>query len=281
LPIRFATLRGAAFCAIAVSGSACASSAAAPPTAPSAAAAATLAGARGVPGFDLRQYPGAESMRTWRSSSPYRWVGYYLRAACHPRSSWTGRRAELERMGWGIALLYVGEQDWSAVRNPPAGRGTPGDSIPRCTSANLTAARGAADAAEADSVARAEGFTAGTTIYLDVERVDSVSAALIEYVSAWTAALVGGGTFSPGLYAHGANAEALHAAMVREFSRRGVGQNPPLWVASAQGFDILAAPAESGFLQATIWQGAFNTRETWGGVTLTIDINVAARDAGS
>lgn len=234
----------------------------------------------GVPGFDTRQYPGDAAMQRWRSDSPYRWVGYYITAACHPRSSWTGRRAALRAMGWGLAVLYVGEQDWTQVADPPSGPGEPTSGVTRCTATNLTAERGLADAAEADNVARAEGFATGSTIYLNVERVDSVSAALEAYVRAWAGGLVDHGRYAPGLYAHARNAEALYGAMADEIVRRS-GRPPRLWVAKAGGFDLSRSPAESGFPRATIWQGAFDTTETWGDITLRIDANVAATPSPS
>lgn len=236
--------------------------------------------AAGVPGFDTREYPGDAAMERWRTDSPYRWVAYYIPAACHPRSSWTGRRSALRAMGWGLAVLYVGEQDWTQVANPPAGPGEGTGGVIRCTATNLNAERALADAAEADSVARGEGFPNGSTVYLNVERVDSVSAALEAYVRAWAGGLVDRGRYVPGLYAHARNADALYAAMADELVRRS-GRPPRLWVAKAGGFDLSRAPTESGFPRATVWQGVFDTTETWGEVTLRIDANVAATPSPS
>ena len=65
---------------------------------------------------------------------------------------------------------------------------------------------------------------------------------------------------------------AIAAAQYEERARFGA---PRLWVASSASFDPKAAPAESGFADATIWQGAFDVEERWGDVTLRIDVNVA------
>ena len=43
-------------------------------------------------GFDTFAYPGDSAMQAWRQSSPYRFVGYYLKAPCHGM-----------RRGWGSA----------------------------------------------------------------------------------------------------------------------------------------------------------------------------------
>ena len=193
----------------------------------------------------------------------------------------------------------------------------------RCTRSNLTAARGAADAASADSAAAAEGFPAGSTIYLDVERVDSVSTPLATYVRAWLAALLDAGRFRPGLYAHARNADTLRAIQETEFARHGLAGAGRFWVAGsaagataaagagvtsaagatpgapaspapasagtpappgspaatmspAGGFDVAAAPTESGLPYATIWQGAHDARQSWAGTTLRIDVDVAS-----
>jgi hypothetical protein len=68
------------------------------------------------PGFDTGIYPGDEAMRAWaRPNSPYYWVGYYLAAPCHRDASWAGKREALSAMGWGLAVLYVGQQTWEGV----------------------------------------------------------------------------------------------------------------------------------------------------------------------
>src|SRR3954470_11263131 len=73
-------------------------------------------------GFDTFAYPGDDAMRAWLTADkPYKWVGYYLSAPCHPDDSWEGKRATLSGMGWGMAVIYVGQQTW--------GR-TPGAKVP-------------------------------------------------------------------------------------------------------------------------------------------------------
>jgi hypothetical protein len=245
--------------------------------------------ARGVPGFDTRTYPGDRAMSAWLDASPYRWVGFYLPAPCYTGTSWRGRRGTLERMGWGVAILFVGEQDWADASMTAAGAAqdtaaadslsrvdggmTPDDASTeiRCTRGNLSADQGRDDAAEARTAAREEGFAAGSVIYLDVEPVESVSDSLASYVGAWAAAIAGTG-YRPGLYAHGRNADALLASM-RATLPPGAA-DPPLWVARPGGFNLRRGPAESGY-PATIWQGELDIDEAWAGITLRIDANVA------
>jgi hypothetical protein len=230
---------------------------------------------RGVPGFDTRDYPGDAAMRSWRSASPYRWVGYYLPAPCYTGTTWTGRRATLREMGWGFAVLFVGEQDWAAMRAVAGDTVSAAVENPRCTRANLTAAHGVEHAAAAAAAAVADGFPASTVIFLDVERVERVSADLATYVRAWTGTLLDGGRYVPGLYAHDHNVPDLIAVLAEEFQRRQRRDMPALWVAKQSGFDMRRSPAESGYPIASAWQGIFNVREAWGGVELLIDVNVA------
>ena len=227
---------------------------------------------RGVPGFDTRDYPGDAAMRAWFGASPYRWVGYYLPAPCYTGTTWSGRRDALRDIGWGFALLYVGEQDWPAM-----GRAAADTTVenPRCSSAHLTQEQGRVHADQAAAAAAADGFPAGTVVFLDVERVEAVSAPLSAYVRAWMARMLDDGRYTPGLYAHDINVEALYAILADEFVRHQRQDRPPLWVARSAGFDIRSAPAESGYAAALIWQGRLNTVEDWRGTRLNIDVNVS------
>lgn len=231
--------------------------------------------ARGVPGIDTRDYPGDAAMRAWLDASPYRWVGYYLPAPCHTGTTWSGRRAALRGMGWGFAVIFVGEQDWSAVHAAPGDTVAVAEPGARCLTANLTAEQGAAHAAEAEAAAAAERFPAGTIIFLDVERVERVRSELGAYVRSWLSTLLERGRYLPGLYAHDVNVADLYAILEEEYARHGQTGRAPLWVAQQSGFDVVRAPAESGYPVASIWQGRFDTPETWDGITIRIDVNVA------
>jgi hypothetical protein len=232
-------------------------------------------GARGVPGFDTRDYPGDAAMAAWREASPYRWVGFYLPAPCYTGTSWQGKREAIEGMGWGTAVLFVGEQDWAAGADSAA-LADAGPGGLRCTRENLSPERGRTDGRAAATAAAADGFPAGTVVYLDVEPVDSVSSALAGYVRGWTEGLIADGRFAPALYAHERNADALLDVMAAVAGAgTGAAARPRLWVARTGGFSLRRGPAESGFDAATIWQGLLDVDESWGGVTLRIDANVA------
>lgn len=236
--------------------------------------AAGPAPARGVPGFDTRDYPGDAALTTWFDASPYRWVGYYLPAPCYTGTTWSGRRDALRAMGWGFAVLFVGEQDWTAMRSVPGDTVDIAEQGARCVSANLTAEQGSAHAREAEAATAADGFPDGTIIFLDVERVERVTPELADYVRSWIRSLLELRRFLPGLYAHALNVPDLYVILEEEYARHGRTGRPPLWVAQQDGFDIVRGPAESGW-PASVWQGRFDTPETWNDVTLNIDVNVA------
>jgi hypothetical protein len=258
----------------------------APP--PSPAPAPPAAAPAGFPGFDTGLYPGDEAMRAWRQSSPYVWVGYYLPAPCHRDVSWSGTRERLAGMGWGTAVIYLGQQDWAASPGrAPAAPDTVArtDSAaqapvvpappPACSASLLSSARGTTDAADAAAKTAAEGFPAGTVVNLDVERVSAVSPALLEYVRGWVDGVLADGRFTPGIYGHRANADALRDAARAVYAARGRAGEPPFWVASSGGFSLDLSPRAVGLDYARVWQGRLDVPESWGGATLTIDANVA------
>lgn len=265
--------------------------------------------ARSHLGFDTYAYPGDEEMRAWRDADkPYEWIGYYLTAPCHRDDSFMGKRKTLRSMGWGMAVIYVGQQTWGRVpgqkivvtryvtkrvrqvrtRNgrrvvryvkkrvpvrvkvrPRAVRGA------SCSTQFVTSARGTADANDAIAKTAAEGFPAGTVIFLDIERMNAVPRAMRDYYRAWTARVLADGRFQPAYYAHKNNAGTIYRDVKRTFTAAGITSDPQFWIASGRGFTEDKHPTEVGHSFATIWQGVLDIVETHNGVKLPIDINVA------
>lgn len=226
------------------------------------------------PGFDTWVYPGDELLTAWREASPYRWIGYYLTSPCHREESWQGRRAALERMGWGTAVLYVGQQAFEddPIENPGA------DSI-LCSRTLLTPEQGRTDARDAIARARAEGFPAGTVVFLDVERMEAVPPEMHAYVGAWVAEITADGSYRPGIYAHRRNAPDLRAAALEAVDGSSAGL--AFWIAGGGTFSLRTPPSGAGLPYATIWQGSFDVERSWGGRSLRIDENVATRASPS
>lgn len=230
----------------------------------------------GIPGFDTSRYPGDDALRAWLApASPYRWVGFYLQSPCRRDTSWNGKRATIQSIGWGMAVLFVGQQAWE-------GAGLRGDSAatvpPPCSRALLTEARGRADADDAIARALAEGFASGTTIFLDIERMSAIPDSMRSYYRAWVRELWNDGRYRPGIYAHRLNAAQLYADIE---AMRGTisSSSPPLrwWLAGGSDFTLGRVPADVGVTFANIWQGWHNVRERWNEVALDIDVNIADR----
>jgi hypothetical protein len=223
-------------------------------------------------GFDTWQYPGEAVMRSWRETSPYRWVGYYLTSPCHRHTTWMGTRGTLERMGWGIALLYVGQQFWER----PARTDLPPEQI-LCSNTLLTAERGRIEGRDAVAKATLEGFPSGSIIFLNVERMQQIPEAFVIYYQAWQDEVLASGRYRPGTYVHRINAADLYPLAQTAYLRAGSRESPPFWVAGGQGFTLDRAPSASGYPFAQVWQGVLDVQRTFGGVTLYIDENTASR----
>lgn len=260
-------------------------------------------------GFDTSEYPGDDAMRTWKSDSPYEWVGYYLPAPCHKDDSWSGTRERLANMGWGMAVVYVGQQTWGhdpdkpvrvthyvtrytrkrvrrhgklvtirvkhtvAVHTYEKPRAAPGQT---CATQFVGGNRGAIDAVDAVRRTAAEGFAPGTVIFLDVEHMDVVPQRMRDYYDAWVRQVLADGRYRPGIYAHTANAALIHRDVRGVYAAASNREEPPFWVAGGSDFSPEKAPAEVGHYFAGVWQGVLDKMETRSGVKLPIDVNVAS-----
>ena len=230
-------------------------------------------------GFDTFAYPGDAAMRAWRlSDSPYSWVGFYLPAPCHKDDSWSGTRQRLTDMGWGMAVIYVGQQAWDQI---PGHGGRSGVGSSDCSTANLTRARGTQDADDATAQTAAQGFPRGTTIFLDVERVEHLPQALRDYYTAWVKGVLADGRYVPGIYTHTWNADSVHEDVKAVFTAAGIQQEPPFWVANTHDFSPDKVPSEVGHTFADVWQGMIDVVKKVNGVRLPVDVNVAAAPSPS
>ena len=239
------------------------------------------------PGFDTGIYPGDAAMRAWmRPNSQYYWVGYYLPAPCHRDASWAGKRDALAAMGWGLAVLYVGQQTWEGLpERVAADTARPAADTLRaetaaqrsitCSRTLLTAAQGAAEADDAIAKVASDGFARGTHIFLDVERMTTIPQPMRDYYRAWAARVLADGRFRPAIYAHQRNAADIYADVRAVFDAAGVRDEPSFWVSSPSTFTLTSSPSDVGFRFARVWQGVLDVSETWNGVTLRVDVNVA------
>jgi glycoside hydrolase-like protein len=260
------------------------------------------------PGFDTSIYPGDIAISAWlKPGSPYEWVGYYLQAPCHRDPSWMGKRATLTSMGWGLAVLFVGQQTFDGVPNigipgiavPPASRSVAslpaaraGIMVPAspaelqagvitCSRTLLTTEQGSIDGIDAVTKTAGEGFPLGTVIYLDIEHMDVIPASMDAYYRAWVQQVLADGRFRVGIYVHKANAVAIYDGVRRAYADMNAPGSAVFWVTSSSGFSIDKSPQDVGLSFASIWQGILEVTQTWNGATINIDVDVAAMSSPS
>jgi hypothetical protein len=231
-------------------------------------------------GFDTHTYPGDAKMKAWRNApnAPYHWVGYYLPAApCHKATSWSGKRQTLIDMGWGLAVVYVGQQTWG--RTP---RTLTQAQIARlekrgvtCNADLLGVERGQRDGVDAIRNASGQKFPEGTVIFLDIERMERIPQRMRDYYRSWVATVLKQGSYRPGIYVHKHNAAQVYKDVKELFVAAGVNEEPRFWIASARDFSPEKMPADVGHEFAGMWQGVIDVVRRVADVALPIDINVS------
>jgi len=231
-------------------------------------------------GFDTHTYPGDKDMRAWKDApnAPYHWVGYYLPATpCHDDKSWHGKRKTLTDMGWGLAVVYVGQQTWNRTpRNlSPVQLARLKKRGETCSADFLSADRGAMEALDAIRKAQAEGFPKGSVIFLDIERTERMPTRIRDYYRAWVATLLADERYRPGIYVHSHNAETVYSDVKSLFTAAGIDEEPRFWIASARDFSSNKAASQVGHDFAGMWQGVIDVVRRVANVALPIDINVS------
>jgi hypothetical protein len=230
-------------------------------------------------GFDTHTYPGTRVMKAWKEApgAPYSWVGYYLPSPCHANTSWTGKRDTLRAMGWGLAIVYVGQQTWGKTPRAltPAQRAALRKKSD-CSTDLMSAEEGTANADDATAKAEAEGFAKGVIIFLDLERVEKIPQPLRDYYRAWVTRMLANGKYQPGIYTHEHNASAIFADVQDVFKAAGDTTTPRFWIAGGKGFDEGRAPQDVGFAFAGMWQGIIDVARSVANLKLPVDVSVGS-----
>ena len=228
-------------------------------------------------GFDTHTYPGTAVMKAWKApGSPYDWVGYYLPSPCHENASWVGKRDTLKAMGWGIAAVYVGQQTWG--KSPRTLGAAALEALRKktsCATDFISAEEGTREADDAVAKASAEGFPKGSVIFLDIERMETIPAAMRDYYKAWTSRMLASGQYVPGIYTHQHNAQQVFDDVSAVFEAAGRTEMPRFWVAGGKGFDEGRAPQDVGYAFAGVWQGVIDVARSVATIKLPVDVNVA------
>jgi hypothetical protein len=230
-------------------------------------------------GFDTHTYPGDPTMRAWKSTpgAPYSWVGYYLPSPCHQDESWAGKRDSLQAMGWGVAIVYVGQQTWGKTPHKlTVAQRAALHKRSDCSTDLVAADEGTANADDAIARTKAEGFGPGSVVFLDLERMETIPPAMRDYYSAWVKRMLADSTFRPGIYAHEHNAQSIFDDVSALYRAAGKDEEPRFWVAGGKGFDEGRAPQDVGYAFAGMWQGVIDVARSVANIKLPVDVNVGS-----
>lgn len=131
-------------------------------------------------GFDRNIYPGDDAVSILRKT--FAFSSYWLSPPPGEKTNtWHGKRELLRSQGFGFVVLYRGP-DSRELKTAAAAK-----------------AKGARDGEDSVASAKAEGFSAGTIIFLDIEEGGRLPGLYHVYLAAWSEALVRGG-YRPGAY---------------------------------------------------------------------------------
>jgi hypothetical protein len=200
-------------------------------------------------GFDRNDYPGDNLLPALHRSFAY--AGYWLNNPPGASSNgWVGKRAILKANGFGFMILFNGRVD-AQLKGKDA------------------AALGRADAADAISAAKKEGFAPGTILFLDQEEGGRLLPEQSAYLFAWVEA-IRASRYKPGVYCSGILVPdgSSTISTARDILSHEGTRPLALWVANdecppAPGCVLPKKPlaaASSGVKEALVWQYAQSPR---------------------
>lgn len=201
-------------------------------------------------GFDRNIYPGDDALPVLRKT--FAFSSYWLSPPPGDKTNtWSGKRELLRSQGFGFVVLYRG----------PDSRELKTEAVAK--------AKGTREGEEAGASAKAEGFCAGTIIFLDVEEGGRLSDTYHSYLAAW-AEEVGRGGYRPGVYCSGIPVNEGHGVTIASADdiRAHASGDIAFWVFN----DVCPpspgcvsprdppSPAKSGISYAAVWQFAQSPR---------------------
>jgi hypothetical protein len=239
-----------------------------PPVRPAAPAPLVRKVGRGL-GFDTCTVPSTDTMSSWLAS-PYRIIGTYLGGAnwaCgygNFNQDWV---STVTGQGWRFIPIWVGRQA-TCFAHKGVVKIAHGQAYQQ----------GRDDASAAITTARAFGYGKGTPLYFDMESYPRNNPActkdVLNFLGGWTRRLHSAG-YKSGVYSSAGSGITDLAARytVKDYARP-----DDVWIADWSGRPSLTSP----YLTASEWPA--NHRlvqfygghpETWGGVTVNVDSNMA------
>ncbi|MBI3641966.1 MAG: DUF1906 domain-containing protein [Thaumarchaeota archaeon] len=212
----------------------------------------------------------------------YFFVGYYLPRAPNVFSnSWRGKRKFLKSIGWGFAVIYVGQllKKYNGIQT------------------NLTKSQGFQDGKNAEQIAMNEGFPSGTTIFLDVEnyadhnsksKTPKIDPSTKNYVEGWIEYFVKNNYYVPGLYCYLLYSDELYNLSQSVYRSNNQSGAAKIWIfytgsinhgVTKITFNLTTSPTVARPF-AEIWQGQQNVQvqcpcPIQSGNFLTVDLDTA------
>jgi hypothetical protein len=202
-------------------------------------------------GFDLNEYPGDDALPVLRKT--FSFSGYWLSAPPEAKSNgWLGKRALIESQGFGFLVLF----------NGPLNR--------KLKSPAVAKQMGVADGETASRLARQEGFSPGTIIFLDIEEGGRLGPSYYDYLRAWMATLAQS-HFRSGAYCSGIplnDGDGKSISTAKDIQEHLGDAKLALWVFNdfcppSPGCVTSQSPppvGQGGFPEASVWQFAQSPR---------------------
>ena len=202
-------------------------------------------------GLDRNIYPGDDAMKLLRND--FSFTSFWLSPPPGEKNNtWGGKRQFLRSLGFGFVVLYRGP-DSSELKTEAAAK-----------------ARGTREGEEAAASAKAEGFSLGTIIFLDIEEGGRLPETYHTYLGAWSEALVRAG-FRPGAYCSSMPVREdrnTTITTVRDIRDHAASRDFVIWAYNdmcppSPGCAFPQdppAPSKSGIPDAAVWQFAQSPR---------------------
>jgi hypothetical protein len=202
-------------------------------------------------GFDRNVYPGDDALPVLRKTFVF--TSYWLSPPPGEKlNTWRGKRELLQSQGFGFAVLYRGRETRELRTETKAKE------------------KGALDASNAVAAAKAEGFAAGTVVFLDIEEGGRLPPAYHAYLRVWADDLTRAG-YRPGVYCSAIAANEGHGVTILtsdDIRNNLAPRELVYWVFNdfcppAPGCGAPKSPppvSSSGASYATIWQFAQTPR---------------------
>jgi hypothetical protein len=225
-------------------------------------------------GFDACTEPSVSQMQIWWNDTLYGWVNVYFGGINHP--SWCGYPtsswiSQLASQGWRFVPT------WDGYAAPCQNNGSANMSYNTSTAYN----QGVGDANAAMSAANSLNWPPGSIIYEDMEYFNpydsSCAAAVNAYINGWDTQL-NGSNYLSGIYESASDVSDLVGASIN--------QPNDIWIAGggcwSSSFNNSCTVWGNYYISNSSWlydqrlyQYTAGHNETYGGVTLNIDSDVA------